>query len=307
MKPKFVVCVGASTSGKSTYTQEWLQNHALGSAVELNRDNVRFDMFCNGKRDYYNYHFCNKNEKKVSTRIGEQLDAALELRQHIICSDTNLNIKYRERWKQIAKDNGYEYSEVPFPVEWEELKKRNNQREGGISQDILRSQYYKMQEYLGDYKYVPDDSLTPCVLVDIDGTVALKGDRGYFDWDKVEVDKPRRFVIAMLQGLIDEGYEPIFLSGRDGSCQEETYSWIYEHIMETAYFPERCHGFRLFMREAGDIRKDYIVKKELFFKYINGKFDVQGVLDDRPSVLQNCWLDLGLPNVIATADQTVGF
>lgn len=39
-------------------------------------------------------------------------------------------------------------------------------------------------------------------LVDIDGTVALRGERGPFDWDRVGEDKPNGPVIAVVRALM---------------------------------------------------------------------------------------------------------
>lgn len=302
-KPFIVLTIGMSCSGKSTWVEEFTRNRT--DCVEINRDNIRFFNFCDGKRDWTKYTF-NKRNEKIVTKIAEAaVESAKDANKNIIISDTNLNPNIRDKWKQWADENGYDIIHKEFPISWVEAVKRNNQREGGIDQSILRKQYYNMKEYLGEYLYEPNPELPDCVLIDIDGTVAHKApERGFFDWDMVDRDIPRTPVIAMVCGLIDQGYQPIFLSGRDGSCMEATYDWIYKHIMYYLY-PD-C-DFHLFMRTAGDMRKDYIVKRELFDKYVKDKFNVVAVLDDRPQVITNCWLDIGLPNVISVADPFIDF
>jgi hypothetical protein len=47
------------------------------------------------------------------------------------------------------------------------------------------------------------------------------------------------------------------------------------------------------MREAGDSRKDSIVKQELYEKHIEPSYDVFVVLDDRNQVV-DMWRSLGL-------------
>ena len=49
----------------------------------------------------------------------------------------------------------------------------------------------------------------------------------------------------------------------------------------------------LFMRAPGDMRKDTIVKEEIFWRDIADNFNVQFVVDDRPSVCR-MWRELGL-------------
>lgn len=299
---KLILTVGMSCSGKTSWASEFVSNRSDWD--NINRDEVRFGLFTYGERDWTAYKFTKKNEKRVTDICDVYAESCVNNGLNIIISDTNLSEKTRNKWKDFAKKHNYLYEEKAFPIEWEEAVKRNNQREGGISRNILWSQYLKMNEYLGKYSYTPDKTLPDAFICDIDGNIALKGKRGFYDWDKVGVDKPRDFVIYMVMGLIQAGYTPIFLSGRDASCQEETYQWINKEVMQ--YFPDH-EGFHLYMRSEGDMRKDYIVKKELFHKYVDGKFNVLGVLDDRPQVINNCWLDLGLPNVISTADQNKEF
>lgn len=52
--------------------------------------------------------------------------------------------------------------------------------------------------------------------------------------------------------------------------------------------------YDLHMRKENDIRKDSIIKTELFFDHVDGKFNVLGVYDDRPSVIRDVWQEMGL-------------
>jgi len=88
----------------------------------------------------------------------------------------------------------------------------------------------------------------------------------------------------VLDALSDRGDLIIVISGRDGSCEAETREWLYQH---------NVHFTRLFMRSAGDIRKDSVVKAEIFDREIRGKWNVEGVFDDRKSVVQ-FWRSIGL-------------
>lgn len=47
------------------------------------------------------------------------------------------------------------------------------------------------------------------------------------------------------------------------------------------------------MRPEGDIRKDSIVKRELFEKYVRPYYNIEFVLDDRNQVVE-MWRSLGL-------------
>lgn len=286
---ELILTVGMSCSGKTTWAEDFVRNRC--DWVNLNRDYVRFNTFAHGKRDWTRYKFNNKNEKRVTSIIECFSEEAVAQGLNIIVSDTNLSEKTRNKWKTFAEQHGYTYSEKVFPIEWEEARKRNKQREGGISESVLWSQYLRMNEYLGRRTYKGTPNKNDAVIIDIDGTVAcMKGVRKPFEWDKVGNDTPRHFVIDMVQGLMNQGLTPVFLSGRDGCCVEETYLWINEYIMDGV-------PFYLFMRGPNDSRKDKIVKEEIFWKYVANNFNVVGAIDDRASVLQ-LWRELGIKNII---------
>lgn len=77
------------------------------------------------------------------------------------------------------------------------------------------------------------------------------------------------------------------MSGREETCRAETENWLVDKGSFT------YDSFKLYMRPAGDRRKDYIVKRELYEKHVLGKYNVYLVLDDRSSVVL-LWRSLGL-------------
>lgn len=301
-KPIITLTIGASSSGKSTWTEDQLKlANNITSLTELNRDEARFELFTDGERDWTRYNFKRTNENKVTEVINKRAREASEERDSIIISDTNLNPSIRLKWQEWAKENDYEYKEVLFPCKWEELVKRNSQREGGLSESILWDQYKKyMQQfgYIGDYKVVPyetDPSLDYTIICDLDGTVAdMKGVRNPFDWDKVGEDHPRTAIIDMLYGRAMRVGHITFLSGRDSVCYDETKEWIEKHIMDD---PDTIITWDLFMRPEGDWRKDDIIKYELFNNHVRGKYNVDCLFDDRKQVIR-MWNTLGIPNII---------
>jgi hypothetical protein len=77
------------------------------------------------------------------------------------------------------------------------------------------------------------------------------------------------------------------VSGREGKerAVKETLEW-FKDIAQIE--PD---GF--WMRKAGDMRSDCIVKREIYEQHIRPNFNVLGVFDDRTRVL-NEWSRLGL-------------
>jgi len=305
MKPKIILTVGASCSGKTTWAEKFVRENQEGRWANINRDDIRFDIFNGGVRDWSKYKFNRGNESIVTGIVDEHIYEAKLEKYNIIISDTNLNPKVRKKWKDWADFNGYEYEEKIFCLDWEQTVKRNSQRSGGLSTTVLRSQYEKMIQYVGRKTYTPDTTKPKAFLVDIDGTVAdMTNIRKPYDWDKVGQDKPRKHVISMVQGLIESGLQPIFLSGRDGCCVTETYDWIMENIM--MWYCQEGGGFPLFMRSPSDSRKDTIVKEELFWEYVANNYNIVACLDDRPCMV-NLWNELKIPNVVAVGDQLKEF
>jgi hypothetical protein len=125
-------------------------------------------------------------------------------------------------------------------------------------------------------------------IVDIDGTVALKGERGPFDWGRVGEDEPNEPIIALVRALMRDGWEVRYVTGRMGQCRDETLAWLRKHVMSSTLPTD------LYMREDDDYRRDEILKREIYETRIRGHFDVAGVIDDRAKVVRMWRDELGL-------------
>ncbi len=142
--------------------------------------------------------------------------------------------------------------------------------------------------------YTHDEKLPWCQIFDLDGTLAIKGDRDIFDFAKVGVDKVNSS-IAYLTTLNDD--DVIILSGRPDICKNETEEWLYKS--------DQIYYEQLHMRKYRDYRDDTIIKYELFNEHIRGRYNVRFVVDDRPKVCR-MWRKLGL-TVLQVGDPHVEF
>lgn len=143
-------------------------------------------------------------------------------------------------------------------------------------------------EHVG-VKFAPydnDPTLPGTVIVDIDGTLALMGDRSPFDWARVGEDAPNPAVVSVVRALLAAGQHVTVMSGRDGSAYDATAAWLTEHV---------APGLPLHMRAAGDVRPDFIVKHELFREHIAGKYYIVAALDDRDQMIDLWRRQLRLP------------
>lgn len=124
------------------------------------------------------------------------------------------------------------------------------------------------------------------VLVDIDGTLALRGERSPYDWHRVGEDVPNPAVVELVRTLyVAKEHFIVLLSGRDESCRPHTEAWLAFN---------RIPSDELFMRPHKDNRKDSIVKKELYHRWVEPKYEVAFVLDDREQVVRMWRKELGL-------------
>lgn len=288
--PKMILTCGVSASGKSTYAEELKKQGWL----EINRDNVRFDNFCNGVRDWSLYKFNKSNEAEVSFLCETAWAYATIVGANVIVSDTNLNPEYHKLWKERAEFAGYEFEVMYFDISLEEAWKRNERRPNPVRRDVITEQWPKWLTITDRKRYNPTntDRLTKphVILCDIDGTIAKKGNRSPFSWSKVGLDTPRTNIINLLAAAThDWNVKVIFLSGRDSICRSETLAWLYQHLPYSLVGSENCE---LIMRAEGDSRKDSIVKEEFFWEIVKKNY-VKMVFDDRPQVVR-MWKDLGL-------------
>jgi predicted kinase len=277
-KTLFMMC-GLPASGKSTKAREMLKEFGSGNAKRVNKDDLRA-MLDDG-------YWSGGNEKFLLRVRDFIITEALKDGKHVVVDDTNLAPKHRARLSQLAEENGARFEIVDFShVSPEECVERDRKRPNYVGQDVIWKMY---RQFLAPVAVAPesDPALPSIVIVDIDGTVAQMNGRGPYEWEKVGTDRPRPLVMNAARNL---GHRVIFVSGRDeGRCRAVTEEWL------GLYWGSE---FTLFMRPAGDMRRDSIVKRELYEAHIQGKFNVIAIFDDRPRVIRECWQILGFTDRI---------
>lgn len=148
-------------------------------------------------------------------------------------------------------------------------------------------------EYFGEEYRSP--LLKKAVICDVDGTLAKMNGRTPFEWDRVDSDLPIESVINLVNIFHGHGHEVVIMSGRSDKCYNKTLDWLLNNLTLKHGVP-----FNLFMRKDGDYRKDSEVKKELYQEFVEPKWDVAYVIDDRNQVVK-MWRELGL-TVLQVAD-----
>lgn len=284
---KAIITVGIPASGKSTWANQYclLEN---SNAVQINRDDIRADLFNNGfPIEWDKYKFTKAKENRVTDEAWKRVLNAAAAEKDIVISDTNLNTDRLIKLISNLEAEGFVCEIKEFPISFEEACKRDASRKNGVGYSVIARMYDSWCKYKGLdklYDEFKDATKPDAYLVDIDGTLAIMKDRSPFDWHKVGQDDVNSSVANVVRALHKAGHKIIILSGRDSICKEETVNWLNDCKIP---FDD------IFMRYEGDYRQDVVIKEELLKYKVLPTYNVLGVFDDRPSVCR-MWRSLGL-------------
>lgn len=126
------------------------------------------------------------------------------------------------------------------------------------------------------------------ILVDVDGTIALRGDRDPYDHSVAMEDEVNWIVVKAVEALAyGNDWRIIIVSAREEKYRDITEYWLFRHgIMEDR--------IALLMRPTNDPRADAQVKRSLYDAHIAPYYDVQVVFDDRARVVHMWRSELNL-------------
>lgn len=331
-----IVTIGAPGSGKSTYAREMIAND--NTYIYIERDVLR-EKICNDLnllpesyvRDVDNFHTVYYKLPKdvrnnIEKLVTEQVNESIKHNDKIILSNTNLTQKHRDELRRKLANLGFEVKYVVFNNHITELLERNQLRKNVVNDNVIFDMYQRMQHQLEDIaqyecEYMSDhvtnefffEQPKRCIICDIDGTIAHIKDksRTHFQMHKVDEDEVDDIVFTMVNTLAKANDAMIiYLTGRSSDCFSKTVKWLDDTYAEYGYLSTDISGltktwengdYHIYSRLNGDNRKDFIIKKELYDTFIDGRYEVIAVFDDRPQVV-DLWNDLGL-KTIAVADQ----
>jgi len=280
---------GLPASGKSTWSENQVVDSG-GQIVRVTKDQLRLMLNASKMGQ-------GKRERNVLRARDSLINTFLSSGVSVIVDDTNFNPFHAQKLQRLAQENGALFKIEDFThVPLAECLRRDALRPHPVGEKVIRRMW---QQYLyvrpqwqgnrstGDANTVLENA----IIVDVDGTVALMGERGPYDWHRVAEDTPNHPVIWMLHAAVKSALSPklIFLSGRDGVCLPETRDWLVKHL------PNDIGDFLLYQRTANDSRKDSVVKRELYNAHVLDKYNVLAVFDDRDQVVELWRSELGLP------------
>jgi predicted kinase len=298
-----LILTGISGSGKSTFAKAFCEENP--NWLRINRDDIRKSLITGTLNDYWKREDAYKNriETLVNEIVKTSIHHALDKGWNILIDNTHLKLTYINQLIKMVSAFRVEIRLKLMDIDVETAIKRDKNRPDVVGEVVIREQFERLQILKKNIDFqqviiiqpkqsamamVQDESLPKCIIVDIDGTVAEKGNRSPFDWLRVGEDTPKLPIIRLVKVLKTVGYEVIFFSGRDGICQPQTLDWLCLHL------EWQMTDFHLFMRTPNDSRKDSIIKKELFDAHIKDKYFVDFVIDDRNQVVDMWRQVLGL-------------
>ncbi|MER7107213.1 phosphatase domain-containing protein [Streptomyces sp. NPDC000229] len=295
--PVVHVMTGLPASGKTTEARR-LQAESCGRMRRVNLDDLRTMLDIpspEGERNSY------AHEQTVLAIQDAAVRAAVDDGFDVVVDNTHLTPHIPKRLKAavhgLATFVVHDFTGVPV----EECIRRDGERERSVGEDIIRilaDKHLKARKggwqltdaWLNDQPpvepYAADPALPSAVMCDIDGTLALRGDRGPYDFTRCDEDLLNVSVRQALDSFRRADDDVIvLLSGRGEEHREKTEEWLRRH---------RVPYDELWMRAAGDQRRDDVVKAELFDRHVRHRFAVRVSLDDRDRVVA-VWRRMGLP------------
>ena len=128
-------------------------------------------------------------------------------------------------------------------------------------------------------------NLPSAIIVDIDGTLAIRGERGIYEFEKCAVDTVCQEVKQILEMIKNQmEVKILIMTGREAIHRGTTERWLLTNAVPYD---------TLYMRSAWDGNKGHVIKKQLYETFIKDKFNVLFVMEDEKYAIQ-MWKAQGL-------------
>lgn len=284
---KIILTRGIQGSGKSTYAKNWVKEDPI-HRVRFNNDDIR---------NMLGVYWVPEREGLVKEIKVNFLHNAMSQGYDIIIDNMNLNPKEIDFYKEVVEefnkiDDGLKYKIEfkDFFIPLEECLLRDSLRQNPIGEKVIRDTFRKYRSLIQsieskkcyDTLTKQDGNLPHCILVDLDGTIALNlSGRPFYGngaAEGIENDIPISPVIDIVKRYPNT---VIFLTGRENTneIRNATLEWIKKQFGS-------LDNKQLIMRQFGDSRNGAICKKELYETYIKGNWYVDFVLEDSEKIVK---------------------
>lgn len=277
---KVIILVGVPASGKSTWAKAFVKENP--NYIRVNRDDFRFMM--------KDQDICtSKVETIISELINSTILSSLNKNLNVIIDNTNLKQAYITEFIELVKYKADVEFKI-FDVSLNDALVRDLNREKKVGEEVIKRMYKDYLNLTNTFKFplitkvrnlyvepAYDSSLEDIIVFDLDGTLFHHNDtRSPFSWMEVDKDVVDEVVAQQARFHKQLGHKVIIVSGRDDCCKALT-----ESCLQNNNIPYDA----IFMRKHNDMRKDTIIKTEIYQNEFKGKFNVKIWYDDRQCVV----------------------
>lgn len=278
---EFLVMVGVSGSGKSTYARSILKENP--KAVRVNRDTIRMCLFGYTEetlQEHYQKKNINQLEELVTKTEYNMIETLLQDNntELIIIDDTNLQ-------KSIINKFCNTFSGYKFTFK---LIESLRDSASSLNKELIKKQNIKLKTLKKNFKFetivpipspvlVQNKELPKAIVCDLDGTLCLMHNRNPHEYNKVKEDLLCEQVKNTLEALKAFGYKIIIATGRPKEAEKDSKEWLDNYCIEYDSF---------YCRAKNDFRKDFVVKQEMWEDMIK-KYYIEFMLDDRDQVVKH--------------------
>lgn len=268
---QLIMLKGLPASGKSTFAKEQVNAWWF---KRVSKDDLRemIDWWKRSKR----------NEKTILSTRDHIIYTSLMNGTGIIVDDTNFAPAHEEQLRKLADECWAKFVIKEFDTPLETCLERDAKREKPVGSEVIRdmyNKYIKKPFQLKPYR----DWLKECIMCDIDWTLAIMWDRSPYDDTKLHLDTICTQVLDILN-IYKDKMDIIICTGRMDKCMEQTKKRLDDNWVPYT---------KLYMRKTDDIRKDSIVKEEMYREHIEPLYNVKFIMDDRRQVVSmRRWLGL---------------
>jgi predicted kinase len=270
---------GLPGSGKSTLAHKIVREQPYHARV--NKDDLRAMLG----------NYSSSKEKHILAMRDMIVEYWLEKGYTIIVDDTNFHPKHEARLRELAEKHGAGFGVNMVEATLDECIKRDLERPNSVGEKVIKKMHEDYVRPAIAVEYQKNPFLPKAIICDLDGTLALHNGRNPYDASTCDQDLVNQPVAEAICKYARDDYKVLFTSGRESVYREQTIKFLKK---------VNIPGYQLFMRAAGDRRKDHVVKLELFQRHIHGHYNVEAVFDDRQRVV-DMWRDVGL-TVFQVAD-----
>ncbi|KAJ3160690.1 hypothetical protein HDU86_000449 [Geranomyces michiganensis] len=291
-RPHLIILYGLPGMHTRSFSEDYIANH--WNSVVIDRDSLYQSIFASASPTKNNIQRFAEREKITTALEVTLIRNALLRGNTVLVSSPKLSLDHIDRLLAVCPldcivgvrvFNDTDVSEYIKCLVHDHVNEKGMKREYKIVADNASQLETSVETVLAKRNgWKQDANMEPAYVFDIDGTLAIRGDRSAYDrsaYDesKVLLDLPNADVVTLARSLNGSGQVLHICTGRSEGCRADTEKWLLEHGIQYR---------SLHMRPKGDSRPDYVVK-EAMWKRINvemGNYIIV-MYDDRSRVVHH--------------------